>query len=1632
MSAALTLMKTAKAAAILIPIILVSLVASPIANANTNNSTTVHPPILWQPMLENAELIEVSEQSLPTPINKNRLVSIQPNASKRVLLPARHWLFIQDESASESKQKAEIKTKQELELIIFDAPNVGRKVKLTSNYPFMAPENHYRVIELRNTHNHKSEITLFAGTQRQHQLLKPLTWNLSTKHTKNVKSLTERDFSDYQLTSDPFVDTRVIPEHYYLIESLFPADQLRNKGRLQKSMWWQGNSSQLPNQKTDASLHQNWRIGIENNAKKYFISDNKNNFIKTQQPLLFRTDNRHDTLRYFPAKNELFRIQALHKNWLFEKNFAQYELPIIQASEQEMAHNISAQQQLINSESKAAKLVINNNNGHQPLPLFYRNRNPFLHYLPLLPTLEKATQFRYSNAPNQTWGATESHSPKLTPAKIITRHPEHQQTRFTVLESGEKTRFDIPNNAAANIINLQLLLNSNPGSKAGINNKTSNQFTLTSDSGEQHSFIVTPNATMPSQIQSAIVIDDWQVFTTSKADVKSSVEVLFEVSPRYVELEVTGNSAVPIKLSYPVATNPKLDESQWLNIFEDKHWANLGWHPQVTQLKNYLTYRHSQFIPLRNHAFWQTLLSQEASPTHSANTSTNAQAITGATNLKIAGKTQELLLFPKLQDLHYWQSLSAALHADGWHRHKITLWQMLMLYHSDAAIQTFAFKQLELNYKSTQNHQALEQLYITRFVRLNDNNAIVPLANILVQQGKSPFALLLLAKAKPLPNSQELLFQTATKLGLIELAKHVSERAELSISTSGHKKPQEQLQKQAQLGAVPASGINTITSQGTVQFHNSELNQQSHWLKATVAEPVTLTNTQPVMLELTVRQWFKEDQWFEDDSFQKKDDWLEIEIQGKAETKNRQLNQNLPLFYSNFRSDNFTLKNNWAGPAHKFHVALPQSSKLVINPTFSDVLINIRELRDINHPVKTTSECFHKDYRVVVKQKIQSLSHDKMALCDSIHYSAMQIQEPTIQDITPATGMQDIQAMGLNVSPVLEQLYRLENHTSNQKEKQETSATHAKLNHMVHQLPPSIFKSKITSRINRHFAWKHIKTPLASSGVALLNTDNTQIYSPIQSRNLTFLKPSQTGGDRLSAQSELTYRFEPTSTMNIRFTLGLDEHIFEQVENAQVLIKGIEETDTLIQLKPGETQTKAATLHPGEHQIAFAMPNAMPNQNVSLITEFKNPQGQWVTWQPERTIAVHQANQQIPIQFHFPEPVWLRIDAFDSEQTITSHYQLVDKGLFEWQAVNATDIGYRFYTLQTKSNTKTNIKGLTASSAATEKNALATSTPSTKFEFTFPTTPSFPESASKGQTWQWGIGYDNRFEQDNDTQQQQNYWEVFAAFNEKSGLAHFYKRTTLSIKEHNDLPTSYHVGMTWLEQRQPFALNWRFDTNFNFQSSHNNTPSAWSMGYRLSTDWDYSINKRFFNRWTLSAAGNVLQTRENPDDYFSGVYSRYKEEHRFGISINDKIRYKPTHDSELYLEGRLQSNDLDDSFSLDQSRWVSGAKVFYQGLVLEGELSHRRYYRDKNRQRATDQNIIGLKLDWMVWKRRENWRLRLNYQHDFHANENAWSLNLVWGNNRGRGVPDYLPSELSFRSLRERQFFNAHNSQETP
>ncbi len=188
----------------------------------------------------------------------------------------------------------------------------------------------------------------------------------------------------------------------------------------------------------------------------------------------------------------------------------------------------------------------------------------------------------------------------------------------------------------------------------------------------------------------------------------------------------------------------------------------------------------------------------------------------------------------------------------------------------------------------------------------------------------------------------------------------------------------------------------------------------------------------------------------------------------------------------------------------------------------------------------------------------------------------------------------------------------------------------------------------------------------------------------------------------------------------------------------------------------------------------------------------------------------------------------------------------------------------------------------------------------------------------------------------------------------------------------------------------------------------------------LSQYW--RINLKSYHVPSFSVFGRWLSLSEAPDEFAdrldNDVYSDYKSDHRFGITLADSFIYEPWRDTRWV--GRVRVNSNENIVKPDYLR----LKAEWQQLLGEAQfnLAYRfyHYWSDDDRKQSVNRHWLSLDLSWDIWDENlSRWEWGIKLDQDLDNNELQGMLYLSWHNSRGRGYQDFLPGEVDFLRLRK-------------
>ena len=195
-----------------------------------------------------------------------------------------------------------------------------------------------------------------------------------------------------------------------------------------------------------------------------------------------------------------------------------------------------------------------------------------------------------------------------------------------------------------------------------------------------------------------------------------------------------------------------------------------------------------------------------------------------------------------------------------------------------------------------------------------------------------------------------------------------------------------------------------------------------------------------------------------------------------------------------------------------------------------------------------------------------------------------------------------------------------------------------------------------------------------------------------------------------------------------------------------------------------------------------------------------------------------------------------------------------------------------------------------------------------------------------------------------------------------------------------------------------------------------------------------TLDDKTFHVPSVSVFGRLLSRYEEPEEdsykarLDNDVFSEYKAEHRFGMTLADKITHRPWLDTLWTGRAAITSNEnffTPDYFSL---------KGVWKQMLGDGQadLGYRfvHYFADQDRKKSSNRHFLSLNLNWNIWRNNQTrWEFGAKLQRDLDNNDLLGMLYITWHGGKGRAYRDFMPGEIDFLNLRKRRIPQEQNNE---
>ena len=1549
-------------------------------------------------------------------------ITLQKNETVYVFLPANRWFYLErlDEEASDEGLTA-------LHVQLSATPGLAQNLQWQQQQHILPPQSQNRVIALVNQNSeHDTEhgdirVRLAQGRGIRHNRFSPLSWllpDVDDNSSRDQRLPEQRDFnSSHNQHQHEFYPQ---PEQQYQLQENAIYWQ---EGTLEQSDKWQTGQSQLVTRESRSAISESTMTFAQTSRKRLLSSEQElfSHHLKRSEAILFHQPTDAKTTLQLQS-NTSVRMQKVDEDWLFGDNYQDYSATSIRQRLSASQFSQPLYQQLMGSLSSSGKdaPLFENRAFTQPLPLTreqQRLTNRWTRWRPLIATRPEGKpeqtqkQLIQERQTQEKWPVTFPRwdfqpSPDLSHDPVATNNPNAVQS-FYRLNAGQSVLYSRPDDSLTNQLQLQALL-----PKSG----TPDARLLVEVDGKAYQEF---SAFSPEQLRAFIFNPDWQLSTTAKhnqTEKKISSHTLNLPSDwQKIRLKIRSGTAL-VKIRQRQPRIPKLDGPQWQQwLAQTQHWQAIPiqyqQHPHWIQFKQYISEKNRQFEAEKLTAAWQQLLS-------------NNKPLTGLFDLSMPDGMenyqilQTLMLSPRPTDWQYWKLLATTLQNGGWSAYANRVIQTLIKHHPDVklveAASEYHFETLAQKQQYSQQVSLLSYLFLKGRLSPEFRTQItLSLAHLLQQQSRCDMALFALGFAPPSGSRSALIQKCAQQQGFKALAKHHH-----SLSATIEDKQVELLNNA--FSDAHVSHIAATNSREQFELYNAQLNvSQSNYL-VTPEQPLELELKGAQRIKLVTRQWF-EKQIKEELSTEKRaetkhlssNDWLNIKFAQKE--------YHLPIFYSDYRSDGLVHPKGTVGAAHRQIIDVPASGKLTIKPNSQPVLVNLTEVTKNALNSTVTQTCSRQNTR----QRLAYIESEQTDLFNCVYPEELEgtpIGEGQLEGT--AIGNVSIDRFSISVADTSVPANYLEFLSQLQAfEAAPIPATLAQLNAELHHWPDSASKYRLQRRLNQKAQWQPQNSPIRVKKFSTFRANTGAPLTPQGYRAKLMYVPYQPELEQLSEKSTLNYNLAVEQDEEYRLTLHSQTHLFQTDSDARVEININGNLFAQQALQMGDSISVPLPLPPGNQRLALRLSGSVGQVSVQAKLEFRKPNESWRNHPQQIRIKLFHADKEQPLQQFFPHPTWLRIDSFDSVGMQSQTFVLAERGMFSWYPTKQNAIGHRLYALNLlpKGVSLTQQREAVPESQTPAIEQVSKKQTFPSFQFLQPQT-SMPEPDLFGRTWGVALSQQQRRTPDDDNPQNNRFWQL-QGYSQNSSEGRYLSRYQLAVRDYqSDFEHSLHGQYQWWDTQWWHNLDLNVGLSVAGQKGYLDDEQAWSARAHAQTQWQYSLNNRFYNRFNIGIWGNFIESGKNLQQYATSVYSQFKLDHRYGLRLSENIRYKWTHDLESWASVTLNSNRLSQQELLDNSILQLGSRIYYQGLSADIRWRYQRFFADQHRASSANDSRLSLRLNWFYWHNKEHYRIHVNYDRNLTFDENYWNIGFSYNFSRNRGVRDYLPQSLSFAPLRQQEF----------
>ena len=461
----------------------------------------------------------------------------------------------------------------------------------------------------------------------------------------------------------------------------------------------------------------------------------------------------------------------------------------------------------------------------------------------------------------------------------------------------------------------------------------------------------------------------------------------------------------------------------------------------------------------------------------------------------------------------------------------------------------------------------------------------------------------------------------------------------------------------------------------------------------------------------------------------------------------------------------------------------------------------------------------------------------------------------------------------------------------------------------------------------------------------------------------------------------------------------------------------------------------------GEHVVRVGVDTLFTNQFVRIrIQEPGQGCSSFACSDPgwsENTARVYDvATPVYPARYRIMGPAWIRVDRRDVAFTPTD-YRYFPQGIHDLVLEPPADRMEAFFRVFRRAA----VKDDPVPPLEREVRIAYDQVPGPEVAVADPVVPlqaGFPDGDSpvngEDGTWEMEGGYHFRrdVQEDSDGDGEQ-YVEMVAThrfFYEdlpgylKTGL------TPLRIRKDGGILSAIAEDFVYTPEFLPFSVG--LGAQFQVQNPEGSSLDFPGTG-KGDTEWSGLLRAGISQQrtlcpeiWHLPGArifGRILSLENtdgyDPDDVDQDIFTPYKHDHRYGISLGDTLTWAPFADTRLFAGINVGSNEDFNLFSPDNIRARVGWKQLLGPVQTGMGLRHTHYFEDDDRSTDSDRTFVDIDLTWTRWTRdQDRWQVGVSGILDTDSGDWSSALVLRWLIGNSRKLRDFRRQETVFPAIK--------------